>query len=52
MNNSTNISCINETNTRIFVLPANKRQDYDDFNWDDVSLTWSLVQFTKMEMQI
>jgi len=46
MNNSINISCINETNTRIFALPANKRQDYDDFSWDDISLIWSLVQFT------
>ena len=36
MNNSINISSINETNTRISVLPANKRQDNDDFKWDDV----------------
>ena len=43
MNNSVNISCINETNTMIFVQPANKREDDDDFNWDDVQLTWKVV---------
>ena len=37
MNNSINISCINETNTRIFVLTGNSREDDDDdFNWDHV----------------
>ena len=36
MNSSINISSINETNTNIFVQPALKRQDYEDFNWDDV----------------
>ena len=46
MNNSINISCINDTNTRIFVLPGNNREDDDDFNWDDVQLTWNLVEFT------
>ncbi len=43
MNNSVNISCINETNTMIFVQPANKREDDDDFNWDDVQLTWKVA---------
>ena len=36
MNNSINISNINESNTNIFVLPANNRQDDDDFNWDSL----------------
>ena len=31
MNNSINISRINETNTWIFVFPALGRQDDDDF---------------------
>ena len=36
MNNSINISCINETNMKIYVNPANRRSDDDDFNWDQV----------------
>ena len=36
MNNLVNISLINDTNTWIFVLPANNRQDSDDFNIDDI----------------
>jgi hypothetical protein len=31
MNNSVNISSINETNTWIIVFPASGRQDDDDF---------------------
>ncbi len=46
MNNQINISCINETNTWIFVMPANKREDDDDFNWEDVQLKWTLVEYT------
>ena len=43
MNISTNISCINKTNTMIYVLPANNREDDDDFNWNDTHLTWKVV---------
>ena len=43
MENSINISRINETNTWIFVMPALKRQDFDDFSWDDVQLTWKIA---------
>jgi hypothetical protein len=28
------------------VLPANSREDDEDFNWDDVQLNWNLVEFT------
>ena len=34
MNNSVNVSWINETNTQIYVQPADKRQDDDYFDWD------------------
>lgn len=46
MNASINTSCINETNTWIFVLPADNRQDNDDFNSDDIQLTWNITSFT------
>ena len=36
MNNSINISCINDTNTWIFIMPANSRQDNDDFDYADI----------------
>ena len=48
MNNSINTSLINDSNTWIFVMPADLREDYDDFNIDDVSLTWKIVQFTQI----
>lgn len=44
MNSLINISFINQSNTYIFVLPANNRQDLDDFKYEDVSLTWQTVQ--------
>ena len=43
MNNSVNLSCINETNPIIYVQPASQREDDDNFNWDDVKLTWKMV---------
>ena len=52
MNASINTSCINETNTWIFVLPADNRQDNDDFNSDDIQLTWNITSFTQNKMYI
>jgi len=52
MNNSINISLINDTNTWIFVMPANNREDFYDFNINDVSLTWKIVKFTQNQMFI
>jgi hypothetical protein len=52
MNNSINTSLINDSNTWIFVMPADHREDFDDFNIDDVSLTWKIVQFTQMQLYI
>lgn len=46
MNNSINISSINETNTWIFVQPALGRQYDDDFKKSTVSLTWEVASFT------
>ena len=48
MNTSINTSLINDTNTWIFVMPADHREDFDDFNIDEISLTWKIVQFTQM----
>ena len=46
MNNSINTSWINETNTNIFVQPAQYRDQDNDFNIDDIDLTWEVVKFT------
>jgi len=43
MNSSVNLSCVNQTNTWIFVLPANQRDDFDDFKKEDIELTWHAV---------
>jgi hypothetical protein len=50
MNNSINTSLINDSNTLIFVMPANHREDFDDFNIKEISLTWKIVQFTQMQL--
>lgn len=50
MNNSINISCINDTNTNIFVLPANRRDDDDDFDWNQIKLTWNVTKFTQNQI--
>ncbi len=42
INNSINISCINDTYILIYVQPANNIQDDDDFDWNTVQLTWNL----------
>ncbi len=52
MNNSINTSLINNSNTWIFVMPVDHREDFDDFNIDDISLTWKIVQFTQMQLYI
>ena len=52
MNKSINTSLINDTNTWIFVMPANNREDFDDFNIDDVSLTWKIVYFFETQLFI
>ena len=52
MNNSKNLSCINESNTWIFVLPAQGRQNNDDFDEKQVSLTWKVSNFTQTQIFI
>ena len=52
MNASINTSCINETNTYIFILPALNRDQDNDFNKDDISLTWKVVEYISTQMLI
>ena len=46
MNNSVNKTWINETNTKIYVIPALNRQEDLGFNYDWIGLTWKVTQFT------
>ena len=52
MNSSINTSWINETNTNIFVLPALNRDMDNDYNKDDIVLTWEVLEFTSTQMFI
>ncbi len=47
MNNSINISCINDTNTWVFIMPANRRQDDDDFDLNSIQFEWNVTSFTQ-----
>ena len=52
MNNSINTSWINQTNTKIFVLPALNRDKDNDFNKEDIVLTWYVAKFTETQFLI
>ncbi len=45
MKSSINTSWINDSNTNIFILPALYRDQENDFNKDDIGLTWQVVDF-------
>ena len=52
MNNNINLSLINKTNTLIYVMPLDDRQNEIGFSYDKLSLDWNLISFEKTLMMI
>ena len=50
MNTNFNISWINQTNTQMYVKPANNRQLDEDFDVASVNFTWSVQSFIRNTM--
>ena len=45
MNNNINLSLINKTNTLIYVMPLDDRQNEIEFSYDKLSLDWNIISF-------
>ena len=45
MNNNTNLSLINKSNTIIYVMPLDDRNNEIAFNNDKLSLDWNVISF-------
>jgi hypothetical protein len=45
MNNNTNLSLINKSNTIIYAMPFDDRQNEIGFNYDKLSLDWNVISF-------
>ena len=52
MNTSLNTSWINQTNTKIYVVPQDKRDLEIGFNYSNIDLNWVVDSYQNDEMRI
>ena len=52
MNTKFNLSFLNESNTQMYINPANNRQLDDDFDPDTSNFTWTVTSFINETMRI
>ena len=52
MNTKFNLSFLNESNTQMYINPANNRQLDDDFDPATLNFTWTVTSFINETMRI